>query len=718
VVLATRAALPSVGSLVRTRGRDWVVLASDHPDVVRLRPLTGSEVDAIGLFWPLEHNLVDSSSFAPPDPSAAGDSIGGILLGDAARLSIRNGAAPFRSLGRLTVVPRPYQFVPLIMALRLDPVRLLIADDVGVGKTIEAAMIARELLDRGMAKRLAVICPAHLCEQWKSELHDKFAIDAEVVQSATIGRLLRAMPRSDVSLYQYYPNIIVSIDFVKSDTNRHGFLLHAPDLVIVDEAHMAARPGGSAGTSQHQRHQFVRELTSDSSRHVVLVSATPHSGIEESFRSVLGLLDPAFDRQDVEPDRKALIKHLVQRRRSDLEHWLGADTPFPERVAEERAYPLSPAYRTLYLDVLEYCRESIASATDLQRRHQRVRHWAAIALLRCVLSSPEAAIAVLSERAKRQGLEEIVVFDSEDEMDATYRPQVLDPMEEGDSGDYAPTAPLQDAERDLSDGERRHLSAFLRRARDLAGSKDDAKLVETARIVGELLKDGYHPIVFCRFIATARYLEAQLPKFLTKSLKDVRVRAVSGEIGDEQRRERVDELSHHPIRVLVATDCLSEGINLQDHYDAVVHYDLPWNPNRLEQREGRVDRFGQQRREVKTIVLYGADNEVDLVVLDVLLRKARTIRKQLGISVPVPTESDQVVQAVVDSVLLRRPTAGRQLGLALSDPSVSRLHDEWDRSADRQRKQRAHFGSLGAILLRSSRSWCIPLWTSTFVRCG
>jgi hypothetical protein len=113
----------------------------------------------------------------------------------------------------------------------------------------------------------------------------------------------------------------------------------------------------------------------------------------------------------------------------------GTETPFPERVAEERAYPRSPAYRTLYLDVLDYCRESIASATDLQRRHQRVRHWAAIALLRCVLSSPEAAIAMLSERAKRQGIEEIAVFDTDDEMDATYRPQVLDPLEEGDSGD-------------------------------------------------------------------------------------------------------------------------------------------------------------------------------------------------------------------------------------------------------------------------------------------
>ena len=128
------------------------------------------------------------------------------------------------------------------------------------------------------------------------------------------------------------------------------------------------------------------------------------------------------------------------------------------------------------------------------------------------------------------------------------------------------------------------------------------------------------------------------------------------------------------MRVLVATDCLSEGVNLQEHYDAVVHYDLPWNPNRLEQREGRVDRFGQVKPIVKTVLIYGSDNEMDLVVLDVLLRKARTIRQRLGISVPVPVDSEQVVNALVDSVLLRGRRQARQLTLALEDASVSRLH--------------------------------------------
>jgi hypothetical protein len=160
-------------------------------------------------------------------------------------------------------------------------------------------------------------------------------------------------------------------------------------------------------------------------------------------------------------------------------------------------------------------------------------------------------------------------------------------------------------------------------------------------------------------------------------LKGVHVTAVTGEIDDEQRRERVAELSRSPRRILVATDCLSEGVNLQEQFDSVIHYDLPWNPNRLEQREGRLDRFGQPRGEVKTVLLYGANNPIDQVVLEVLIRKARKIRRDLGIAVPFPMDAEQVIQTVVDNVLLR----GReevQLELALSTPEASRLHEAWD----------------------------------------
>ena len=177
------------GALVSARGRDWVVLPPEEPNVIRLRPVDGVDTEAIGIYGKLEPGAVEPSTYSPPDPAKAGDFTGGLLLRDALRLSLRSGAGPFRSMGKLSVAPRPYQFVPLIMALKQNTVRLLIADDVGVGKTIEAGMIARELLDRGVIRRIGVICAPHLCEQWEEELRTKFNIETAVIQSSKIGRL-------------------------------------------------------------------------------------------------------------------------------------------------------------------------------------------------------------------------------------------------------------------------------------------------------------------------------------------------------------------------------------------------------------------------------------------------------------------------------------------------------------------------------------------------
>ena len=570
----------SPGSLVRARGRDWIVLPSQDDGVLRLRPLTRAQADEVGIYLPLEGKQITPAEFALPPATKPGDATGVMTLFNAARLSLRSGAAPFRSLGRISVTPRPYQFVPLIMALRLDPVRLLIADDVGVGKTIEAAMIARELLDRGIAKRMAVLCPAHLCDQWERELREKFAIESALVQPSQIARLERERARQDVSIYGYYPNLVASIDFVKSERGAHrdAFLRDAPDLVIVDEAHIAARPRGTGGQIEHQRYELLRDLSKDGSRHLILVTATPHSGIEESFRSLLGLLDPELES---EADRKKLLPHVIQRRRRDVEKWLGSDTPFPERKSEERHYELGAEYLKLFSDVLDYCRETVEAGSHLRAAQQRVRHWAAIAILRCLLSSPAAAATVLDARADRMaeaGAEE----ETQDEIDRAYSPQVLDVLGDEEVGDYAPTGPLEDPGGDWTDSERRRLLRFRDAARGLAGPKADRKLQALTEDLRDLLKEGYHPIVFCRFIQTANYLE----RWLSAALASVHVRAVTGEIDDEQRRERVAELSLSTSRILVATDCLSEGINLQEHFNAVVHYDLPWNPNRTRATRG------------------------------------------------------------------------------------------------------------------------------------
>jgi len=680
----------SVGSLVEAREREWVVLPSENPDVLNLKPLNGAEAESCGIYLPFENDGIRPAPFQPPKPQSAGDFIAGRLLRDAARLSLRSSAGPFRSLGRLSVRPRPYQFVPLIMALRLDPVRVLIADDVGVGKTIEAALIARELLDRGDIQRVCVLCPPHLCDQWQRELELKFQIQARVVRTSTMARLERDLPRQGLSPYEHYPHLVASIDFIKTDRHRHDFLAHCPDLIIVDEAHTATRPGGPGSREQQLRYELVSMIARRPGQHLLLLTATPHSGIEEGFLSLLGMLDGRFEKVNLQAltdaERIDLARYFVQRRRADVEKWMGAETRFPKRVAKEETYSLSKEYRELFDDLLKFTRE-IVQEPGLTIPRQRVRYWAALALLRSVMSSPAAARMAFTKREdklKPRGGEETAD-------DSTRQREVMDPLVEEGLLDSVPEAAVAVGEADLSEGEHRRLREFGKRANEIRGAELDFKIRKAADLVGDLLGQGYHPIVYCRFIATAEYVAEELKKRLAGQFPDIHTLAVTSETGsDEERETRVAELHASPRRVLVATDCLSEGVNLQDLFDSVLHYDLPWNPNRLEQREGRVDRFGQNAPVVRAIMLWGEDNPIDAVVMEVLIRKARQIFNTLGVSVPVPVESESVVQALVQALFENRKAEQMKLEFGGVD-SVPALHADWDRNAERERVSRTRF---------------------------
>jgi superfamily II DNA or RNA helicase len=676
------------GSIVRCREREWVVLPSDDQDLLLLRPLGGGDAETCGIYLPLVHlDPVEQASFPPPDPARAGDHTAGRLLRDAARLGFRSGAGPFRCMGRLSVRPRPYQIVPLLMALRLDPVRMLIADDVGIGKTIEGLLVARELLDRGESSRLAVICPPHLCDQWRRELAEKFHLDAVVIRSGTIARLEREIPPGDISVFQHFPCQVVSIDFVKSDRRRATFLKDCPDLVIVDEAHTCARPAGQVA-SQQQRHDLLVHLAGSPERHLIFLTATPHSGIEESFRSLLGLLKPRFADLDLgaitEDSRTELARHFVQRRRADVKQWMGEETPFPDRDPREVPYALTPEYRKLFEDVYSFAQEIVKSGESLTGFRRRVRYWAALALLRCVMSSPAAAQAALLERIKRAGGEV-----PEEGDDAGFAGYVYDPIEEEVPQDVTPARLVEEGEATLADPDRRRLRTFAHRAVALCGEADP-KVARAADEVARLVAADYRPIVYCRYIATADYVAAELDRRLRPKWGDLRIISVTGSDDEDLRQQRVAELAECPRRVLVATDCLSEGINLQEHFDAVLHYDLPWNPNRLEQREGRVDRYGQPKPMVKTVLLYGQDNPIDGAVLDVLIRKAHRIHRTLGISVPLPVNSETVVEAVLKSLFLKGQPTG-QLTLFDMPTTVADLHREWDRAAEREKESRTRF---------------------------
>ncbi|MDP9932579.1 helicase-related protein [Variovorax paradoxus] len=666
------------GNLVRARGREWVVQSDSRRDWLRLRPLSGSDEDSIVLIPELELQPVEPATFTWPDAARAGNHAAALLLRDALRLTLRAGAGPFRSFGNIAVEPRGYQLVPLLMALRMSTVRLLIADDVGIGKTIEAGLIARELMDRGEITRLAVLCPPHLVEQWQGELETRFNLQAVALTSASAARIERELPHG-VRLFDHHPVVVVSLDYIKSERHREQFLATAPECIVVDEAHTCA----SSGAGKQLRFELLQRLARDEQRHLILLTATPHSGDETAFYNLLSLLDPRFAALQgrmtaADPLRQELARHFVQRRRKDIVEWQSETRDgrgFPRRMKTELTYQLSGDWGTFFDAVQDYCREL---AETIETREQaggaRLIWYATLALLRCVASSPAAAVKALTTRLEGALPNDTLLSD-----ERLYDGEADDLS----INDLEPPAQLQDAGR---------LQSLIADARRLSGKAGDPKLAALIRHIGLLVKDGYHPVVFCRYIATAHYVAEHLKAAFPKAT----IEAITGEFTPQERRERVDDMENAEQRILVATDCLSEGINLQHLFTAVVHYDLAWNPTRHEQREGRVDRFGQQADEVRCTMIYGQDNPVDGFVLNVILKKGEAIQKELGVLVPMPEDEARINQALVKAALMKRSDSrivSPQVAFDFGEPEqlLAPLQAQWRDALEKAKTNRTVF---------------------------
>lgn len=669
---------PEPGSLVSARGREWVVLPGTTEKALMLRPLTGTESERIVLLPDLEAAPPQAARFEAPDPERPGTSADALLLADALRLSLRRGAGPFRSAGRIAFQPRAYQLVPLIMALRMATVRLLVADDVGIGKTIEAGLVLRELWDRGEVRRAAVLAPPHLVEQWTDELAQKFDLPAVAVTAASAPRLERGLPLGQ-SLFDAHPLTVVSLDYIKADRRRADFRRKCPPFVIVDEAHTCVG-GGGRGTTQ--RYELLRTLADDAGRHLLMLTATPHSGNAEAFDNLLGLIDPAFAGRALEgAARERLARHFVQRRRIDVreEGWgkdgEGRERIFPRHDTAEAAFELDRAHLAFHDAVLDYCL-GVTNAAGPDQRRRRIAFWGTLALMRCVGSSPAAALSTLRSRREGRAVEdedhlETAVFDEEDG-------QLTDDDLEPDLEDSWDTAAL---DRLIAEAER------LANAAE-AKPKSDPKLAELIRRLDPLLKAGARPVVFCRFIATAEAVGAAL----AGAFRRHRVEVVTGRLPSQERRARVEAMAEDDKRILVATDCLSEGINLQLLFDTVVHYDLSWNPTRHQQREGRVDRFGQPAEVVRSLTLYGSNSAIDGAVLGVILRKVEAIRKATGVSVGMPENREKLSEALMQAIVLR---SGRQdqltLGFDFGEDADAAAETVWRDAEESEKKSRAVF---------------------------
>lgn len=624
------------GNLVTARSRTWVVQSGSSNEWLRLRPIGGADDEITSLIPSLEREPVRLAQFALPDPERSGSFVSAGLLYDALRFQLRSGAGPFRSFGSIAVEPRSYQLVPLLMSMRQKVVRLLIADDVGIGKTIEAGLIVREMMDRGEISRFAVLCPPHLVDQWVSELRDHFNIDATALTSGTAARLEKSLPHGK-TIVDAHPVLVVSLDYIKSEKHRDYFQTMNLECIIVDEAHTCVQIGARA---KQMRFDLLKRLAANPDRHMILLTATPHSGNEDGFYNLLSLLKEDFvelkGRESArDPLRQELAKCFVQRRRQDIAEWRVSNsdrlTGFPQRMTAEITYQLSQEWDTFFTHVQDYCRRLV----DEKGEDNRLIWYAVLALFRCISSSPEAAVQALQNR-----LESV---NATDEMVAT--PDLQDLDETSDS----------DAEPALFLDNDTQLNALIEEARNLQRIGQDPKLELLIGHVRKLLKEGFSPVVFCRYIATAKYVQ----KALQEALKNVAVDCVTGELAPEDRKMRVEELGLQSKRVLVATDCLSEGINLQQDFTAVVHYDLAWNPTRHEQREGRVDRFGQKAKEIRCTMLYGENNPVDGFILQVILKKSEAIQKSLGITVPVPQESKSIQKALIRAALFKDRSKAR-----------------------------------------------------------
>ena len=714
--------IPTPGSIINARGREWIALPQNSRDkkneVLRLRPLGGGDQMISSLYWPLEGNTVKPATFEPPDPKQSGTQSSALLLRDALLLKLRSGAGPFRSLGNIAIEPRPYQLVPLLMALKQSVTRILIADEVGLGKTVEAILVARELLDRGEIERITVICPPHLCEKWKADMVNQFNLATEIVRPGTVQKLEKGLPAGQ-SIFDVIPFTVVSLDWIKSDRNRESFLRSCSEFVIVDEAHTcAARKGGG----KQQRYQLLKGLAKNTDRHILLLTATPHSGDSEAFDNLLGLLDQKFKslsellegqvRKDL---RNELGNYFVQRRRQDIkQEWGTGGADFPDRETRDATYTLSGEWGNLFEDVLDYARELVRRSNNESKLIKRMSWWAALALLRCVSSSPAAASASL--RTKLVNLKNY----NDEENNGNHQGIGVD-LEK-----IAQTVVMDGTEDELSPEESvpgsnllvpsdaNHIESLINRSNKLRGKSHDPKLNQLIKELGNLLKDNYRPVIFCRFRPTAHYLAEQLNIELSKNIYIVQV--VTGELPPDERMERIRDLQNDAangkVPILVTTDCLSEGVDLQHIFDAVIHYDLCWNPTRHEQREGRVDRFGQLNTKVRALMLHGGEsNPIDERVRNVILEKERTIRKELGVSVPIPGNTNMITEVVIGSILNRERIIQPSLDLGLDSKVNTQLEleasleKEWESAKEKAKATRTIFAQRSLKPEEALREW-------------
>lgn len=656
------------GSVVRARERLWRV-DDVAGDVITITSIDSGEATQTRIYAPVEG--IRPGQLDVPDVTRVGHPAPFDLLHRAYRCSMLHGSAPLLSLQRSSVIPTNYQLVPVVMSLEQEPVRLLIADDVGLGKTIEAGLVATELIARQRARRVLVVTPANLREQWKQALERFFHMEPYIISEQHRRLLEKSLPPG-ANPWEHFPVLITSIDYAKQPSISYAILEQEWDLVVIDEAHNAARPhrgSREAPTVDMRRWEFAKQL-SGRARHLLLLTATPHNGYRDSFASLLEMLNVEAvlgEPPDVVIEREAAKAHVCQRRRRDVEEWFvreGQKSPFPKRddPKEQEVHISLNVTETKAIEAVERLGTFVLDNAQVGKRASTLAKWTVLHFHRRALSSPEALRKSLINRResvrklirKAEGIGDDAAID-EQEARSTVHDEELQFLTDEEASfrlDRAPVTKAESHHRELQ-----LLEEAWSEAKNWTPQADSKLRKLRAEVIPSLLGMSSRVIIFTRYYDTLKYLQDQLA-----DLDKTEIFTMHGDLSEGQRREEFSKFERCKQGVLIATDVISEGINLQHACAQVVHYELPWNPNRLEQRNGRVDRYGQ-REEIVRIRTMVTNAPLDAFILKHLIEKAARIRQEFGFAPPFFGSETEILELIRKQGWTPELPEGTQLSL-------------------------------------------------------
>lgn len=696
--------VPEIGQVATVRNRPWIVSDVQQASLPG-RPLAASgtnhhlvtlqsiEDDGLGeelrIVWETEVGTSVTERVGLPalsgfdNPERFDAFLSAVRWGSVSQADTRILQAPFRS----GIDLEEYQLTPLARAIQMPRVNLLIADDVGLGKTVESGLIVQELIVRHRVRTVLIVCPAGLQIHWREQMLMHFGLEFRIIDTEMMRELRRARG-IHANPWAHFPRLITSMDFIKRDrplrlfrelTDGKPAYPRPFDLLIVDEAHNVAPSSASAYAVDSQRTQAIRSIAGRF-EHKLFLSATPHNGYSESWAALLELLDNQRFARGLDPDEKQVAAVMVRRLKPDIKDWDGKSR-FPPRQIEAIEVDYDDAERAVHQTLQEYTRSRLKS---LSGAREALYGFVLKTLKKRLFSSPAAfhhtlerhlnnLRAAQSDGAGQEHIAQRIKQADEVDSDASQDDELQDEVFNAATRYFTP----------LTKTEEQHLEQMLAWA-DRAARQRDAKTRQFVNWLREIVKPGgkwsdERVIVFTEYRDTLNWLH-QIMAAEGLAGND-RLMTMHGGTNLDEREDikaafQADP-SQSPVRILLATDAASEGIDLQKHCHILLHFEIPWNPNRMEQRNGRIDRHGQthqpeiyhfapkgwKTRAENALATQGDTLIDDMEFLARAARKVDQMRADLGAS-----KVRQILADAVEKVMMGR---SRNLDLSLVDAEAS-----------------------------------------------